>query len=79
MKITVLLHFVGQIFSKRLPFETDADLGLRSGDDVYLRLKASKDWQLENDFSFHAEQIYRYGIDSKKLFENQYRTYPCSA
>lgn len=52
-------------FSKRLPFETDLDLGLRSGDDVYLRLKASKDWKLENDFSFHAEQIYRYGIDSK--------------
>lgn len=55
-------------FSKRLPFETDADLGLRSGDDVYLRLKASKDWQLENDFSFHAEQIYRYGLDSKNYF-----------
>ncbi|MGE8561214.1 MAG: hypothetical protein ACN6NJ_09745 [Acinetobacter sp.] len=52
-------------FSQQLPFETDVDLGLRSGDDVYLRLKASKDWQLENDFSFHAEQIYRYGIDSK--------------
>ena len=55
-------------FSKSLPFETDADLGLRSGDDVYLRLKASKDWQLENDFSFHAEQIYRYGLDSKNYF-----------
>ncbi len=52
-------------FSKYLPFKTDLDLGLRSGDDIYLRLKASKDWKLENDFSFHAEQIYRYGIDSK--------------
>ncbi|OTG97446.1 hypothetical protein B9T24_04830 [Acinetobacter sp. ANC 4654] len=52
-------------FSKHLPFETDLDLGLRSGNDIYLRLKASKDWALENDFSFHAEQIYRYGIDSK--------------
>lgn len=57
-------------FSKRLPFETDADLGLRSGSDIYLRLKASKDWKLEHDFSFHAEQIYRYGIDS----ENYLRT-----
>ena len=52
-------------FSKYLPFKTDLDLGLRSGDDIYLRLKASKDWKLENDFSFHAEQIYRYGVDSK--------------
>lgn len=52
-------------FSKYIPFKTDLDLGLRSGDDIYLRLKASKDWKLENDFSFHAEQIYRYGVDSK--------------
>ncbi len=57
-------------FADRLPFETDVDLGVRSGDDIYLRLKASKDWALENDFSFHAEQIYRYGIDS----ENYLRT-----
>lgn len=52
-------------FSKRLPFETDADLGIRSGDDIYVRLKAKKTWVLRNDFSFYAEQIYRYGIDSK--------------
>ena len=52
-------------FSKYIPFKTDLDLGLRSGDDIYLRLKASKDWKLENDFSFHAEQIYHYGVDSK--------------
>ncbi len=56
--------------SRRLPFETDFDIGLRSGDDIYLRLKAKKDWTLENDFFFHAEQIYRYGIDS----ENYLRT-----
>ncbi|MGQ8071410.1 hypothetical protein ACUTCD_13260, partial [Acinetobacter baumannii] len=57
-------------FSKKLPFETDADLGIRSGDDIYVRLKASRDWQLRNDFKFYAEQIYRYGIDS----ENYLRT-----
>lgn len=56
--------------SKKLPFELDADLGIRSGDDVYARLKATRDWKLANDFSFHAEQIYRYGIDS----ENYLRT-----
>ncbi|MGR2825856.1 hypothetical protein FY048_10065 [Acinetobacter sp. 1124_18A] len=57
-------------FSKKLPFETDADLGIRSGDDIYVRLKASRNWQLRNDFKFYAEQIYRYGIDS----ENYLRT-----
>ena len=56
--------------SKSLDFDFDADLGIRSGDDIYARLKAKKDWQLANDFSFHAEQIYRYGIDS----ENYLRT-----
>nr|WP_168398348.1 hypothetical protein [Acinetobacter indicus] len=57
-------------FTERLPFETDADLGVRSGDDIYARLKIAKDWELVNDFSFHAEQIYRYGLDS----ENYLRT-----
>lgn len=51
--------------SKKLPFDVDADLGIRSGDDIFARLKASKDWNLGNDFDFHAEQIYRYGINSK--------------
>lgn len=57
-------------FSKRLPFETDADIGLRSRDDLYLRLKAEKRWELEHDFYFNAEQIYRYGSKS----ENYLRT-----
>jgi hypothetical protein len=57
-------------FSKRLPVDFDADLGLRSGDDLYARLKATKDWTLSHDFSVHAEQIYRYGIKS----ENYLRT-----
>ncbi|OTG80737.1 hypothetical protein [Acinetobacter sp. ANC 4648] len=56
--------------SKKLPFNVDADLGIRSGSDIYARLKAEKDWDLSNNFSFHAEQIYRYGIKS----ENYLRT-----
>ena len=55
---------------KKLPFESDVDLGIRSSDDIYVRLKAERDWQLRNDFNFHAEQIYRYGIHS----ENYLRT-----
>ncbi|WP_374574614.1 hypothetical protein [Acinetobacter sp.] len=56
--------------SKHIPFDTDLDLGVRSGDDIYLRLKAKKNWTLQNDFSLHAEQMYRYGVDS----ENYLRT-----
>jgi hypothetical protein len=45
--------------------QSDVDLGIRSGNDIYLRLKGQKDWDLGNDFSSHAEQIYRYGLDSQ--------------
>ena len=45
--------------------DTDLDLGVRSGDDIYLRAKIQKDWDLDNNFSTHAEQIYRYGLDSE--------------
>ncbi len=51
-------------------FETDFDVGIRSGDDVYGRLKISKDWVLPHYFFTRAEQIYRYGSDS----ENYLRT-----
>lgn len=46
-------------------FETDFDVGIRSGDDIYGRLKISKDWALPNYFFTRAEQIYRYGTDSE--------------
>jgi hypothetical protein len=57
-------------FAKSLPFEADLDLGLRSGDDLYTRVEVSKEWKLDNDYFFHAEQIYRYGLQS----ENYLRT-----
>ncbi|XID74693.1 hypothetical protein ACF3NA_09275 [Alkanindiges sp. WGS2144] len=47
-------------------FDTDFDVGLRNGaKDVYGRLKISRDWQLADDFSTRAEQVYRYGSSSK--------------
>ena len=57
-------------FSKQLPFDTDADLGLRSGDDIYIRLRAEKNWVLYNDFYFNAEQIYRYGSKSENYLRS---------
>jgi hypothetical protein len=59
-------------FTEKFDFETDADLGIRSGSDVYLRLKAEKDWLLENDFRFHAEQIYRYGSESEHYLRSNF-------
>ena len=47
-------------------FDTDFDVGLRDGaQDVYGRLKVSRNWQLQNDFSTRAEQVYRYGSESQ--------------
>lgn len=44
---------------------TDIDLGIRSGADIFLRTKINKTWQHTDDFSTFLEQIYRYGINSK--------------
>lgn len=47
-------------------FDTDFDVGLRDGaSDVFARVKASRDWQLQDHFSARAEQMYRYGSESK--------------
>ena len=51
--------------TRRTGLDTDVDLGVRSGNDIYVRFKAGKSWQLEHDYSTRLEQIYRYGIDSK--------------
>ncbi|MGQ0286314.1 hypothetical protein ACT2CV_03790 [Pasteurellaceae bacterium 22721_9_1] len=50
---------------KQWGIDTDVDLGIRSGADVFLRFKASKTWQHDDQFSTRLEQIYRYGIKSK--------------
>ncbi|QMT31216.1 hypothetical protein [Alysiella filiformis] len=45
--------------------QTDADVGVRSGSDVYLRLKAKKDVYQNQDLTTQVSQIYRYGVKSK--------------
>ena len=63
---------------KKLGIDTDIDLGIRSGSDIYLRFKAGKEWLITDRFSTRLEQIYRYGTNSKHYlrtnFENKYRT-----
>lgn len=50
---------------KSLGVDTDLDLGVRSGADIFLRFKASKEWIYSEQFRTRLEQIYRYGINSK--------------
>lgn len=50
---------------QRQAVETDFDIGIRSGNDLYARAKVSKDWALSDTVSTRLEQIYRYGLDSK--------------
>ncbi|AHG78460.1 hypothetical protein [Mannheimia varigena] len=61
---------------KALGIETDLDAGIRSGSDIFGRLRISKNWQITNQFSTRLEQIYRYGTESKHYlrtnFENKY-------
>lgn len=42
----------------------DVDLGVRS-DDVFVRAKWNKEWQLPHDISSRFEQMYRYGTRSE--------------
>jgi raw score 6.63 len=62
---------------KKLGIDTDIDLAIRSGSDIYLRFRAGKEWLITDRFSTRLEQIYRYGTNSKHYlrtnFENKYR------
>lgn len=61
---------------KSLGIETDLDVGVRSGADIFVRAKASKLWQMNEQYSVRLEQIYRYGSNSKHYlrtnFENKF-------
>ncbi len=61
----------------RLGIETDIDLGIRSGADIFVRAKAAKTWKYDEQYSTRLEQIYRYGINSKHYLrtnlENKYQ------
>lgn len=44
--------------------ETDADIGLRSN-DIYLKLRGQKRWELDHNINSRFEQVYRYGSKSE--------------
>lgn len=45
--------------------DTDFDIGIRSGSDLYARAKAKKDWEINDKLTTSLEQIYRYGVKSE--------------
>lgn len=61
---------------KRLGIESDLDGGIRSGGDIFGRLRLSKTWDITDNFGTRLEQIYRYGTNSKHYLrtnlENRY-------
>ncbi|WP_040976909.1 hypothetical protein [Necropsobacter massiliensis] len=59
---------------KQLGIDTDLDLGVRSGADVYVRFKANKEWQINDELSTRLEQIYRYGSNSKHYARTNFET-----
>ncbi|MDP0377549.1 hypothetical protein Q7X32_08975 [Glaesserella parasuis] len=65
---------------KALGVDTDVDLGIRSGTDIFLRFKLAKTWKHNEVFSTRLEHIYRYGIESKHYlrtnFENKFQWKP---
>lgn len=71
---SIALRWSDQI--KKIGIDTDFDLGIRSGADIFARLKISKTWQHTAHYSTRLEQIYRYGFNSKHYlrtnFENKF-------
>ena len=61
---------------EKLGIDTDLDGGIRSGGDVFGRLRLSRVWDFTDQFSTRLEQIYRYGTNSKHYLrtnlENRY-------
>lgn len=51
--------------------ETDADIGTRSGGEIYGRLRAKKSWHGDGTDHF-LEQIYRYGSKSEHFLRTNY-------
>lgn len=51
-------------FRQSKNIDTDVDLGVRSN-DVFIRARAEKKWQLDRDIEMRFEQMYRYGTHTE--------------
>lgn len=52
-------------WNDQLPFETDVDIGLRSYNNLFARIKLSKDWNIAENTTLYTEQMYRYSTKNK--------------
>lgn len=50
-------------FQESLGVDTDVNLGVRS-DDIFIKMRAEKEWKLPKNIGIHYEQVYRYGSNS---------------
>ncbi len=57
---------------KRWGIDTDLDLGIRHGADIFVRAKVGKDWQWTENVGSRLEQIYRYGANSKHFLRTNF-------
>lgn len=49
----------------------DADIGIRSGDDIYLKLSADKDLYQQDEWKLSTHNYYRYGSDSEHTIKGE--------
>lgn len=49
----------------------DADIGIRSGDDVYLKLSADRDLYQQDEWKISTHNYYRYGSDSEHTLKGE--------
>ena len=50
---------------KQLGVKTDVDLGVRSVDDIYIKVSVDKNWYEGDRLTVSNDNFYRYGLDSK--------------
>ncbi|MDO5769859.1 MAG: hypothetical protein Q4P13_10165, partial [Psychrobacter sp.] len=50
---------------RELGIQTDVDLGVRSGNDVFVKVSVDKDWLKEDKLTVSSDNFYRYGSDSE--------------
>lgn len=50
---------------RELGIQTDVDLGVRSGNDVFVKVSLDKDWYKDEHLAISSDNFYRYGSDSE--------------
>lgn len=54
-----------EALENELGIETDVDVGVRSGDDLYVKVSVDKDWFEDEQLKVSSDSFYRYGLDSE--------------